>query len=309
MKNDRKFQGYFIIIIAVLTFSFSEVIVKFLHGSVGPIALSFFRFFIAGIFLLIILIIKKDLTGISAMLKNNWLLFFISSFFAWGISNIVYFIGVGFTQANTASTIYTTYPIWITIYSMLLLHERSNLKLKFIGIIIGLIGVILLMSDITTLYSPEFLLGNVLVLSSSIIWGLYSVLGKKIQNNEKDERATTDVELKFTMVSSFIAASPVFIVLVFSPEFPTFITGYPLESWVWILFMGAISTGLGLFLFFYGLKHVVEVSKGISLAFLKPIFATILAFIILSEIPSITLIISICLVIVSIVLINRNPDS
>jgi len=306
MKNDGKIQGYFIIIIAVLTFSFSEVIVKFLHGSVGPVALSFFRFFIAGIFLLVILVIKKDLTEITAMLKNNWLLFFISSFFAWGISNIVYFIGVGFTQANTASTIYTTYPIWITIYSMLLLHERSNLKLKFIGIAIGLIGVILLMSDITTLYSPEFLFGNILVLSSSIIWGLYSVLGKKIQNNEIE---TTDVELKFTMVSSFIAASPVFIVLVFSPEFPVFVSGYPLESWIWILFMGAISTGLGLYLFFYGLKHVVEVSKGISLAFLKPIFATILAFIILSELPSITLIISICLVVVSILLINRNPDN
>ena len=306
MKNDGKFQGYFIIIIAVLTFSFSEVIVKFLHGSVGPVALSFFRFFIAGIFLLLILIIKKDLTGITIMLKNNWLLFFISSFFAWGISNIVYFIGVGFTQANTASTIYTTYPIWITIYSMLLLHERSNLKLKFVGIAIGLIGVILLMSDITSLYSPEFLFGNILVLSSSIIWGLYSVLGKKIQNKEKE---TSNVELKFTMVSSFIAASPVLIVLIFSPELPAFLTGYTLDSWVWILFMGAISTGLGLYLFFYGLKHVVEVSKGISLAFLKPIFATILAFIILSEVPSITLIISIGLVVISILLINRNPDN
>ena len=305
MKNDGKIQGYFIIIIAVLMFSFSEVIVKFLHGSVGPISLSFFRFFIAGIFLLIILVVKKDLTGIFTMVKNNWLLFFISSFFAWGISNIVYFIGVTFTQANTASTIYTTYPIWITIYSMLLLHERSNMKFKFIGIAIGLVGLIILMSDVSTLYTPEFLFGNFLVLSSSIIWGLYSVLGKKIQNNEKE---LSNVELKFTMVSSFIAASPVLIVLIISPEFSTFLTGYNLESWFWILFMGAISTGLGLYLFFYGLKHVVEVSKGISLAFLKPIFATILAFLILSEIPSITLVISICLVVVSILLINRNPD-
>lgn len=305
MKVDEKLQGYFLIVVAVLTFSFSEVIVKLLHGSVGPIALSFFRFFIGGIFLLSILVIKKDLTCVLSMVKNNWLLFFISSFFAWGISNIVYFFGVSFTQANTASTIYTTYPIWITIYSILLLHERSNLKLKFIGIVIGLIGVIVLMSDVSTLYSPEFIIGNFLVLISSIVWGLYSVLGKKIQNNENE---ISNIELKFTMVSSFIAASPVVIVLIFSSEFSTFLIGYNLESWFWILFMGAISTGFGLFLFFYGLKHVVEVSKGISLAFLKPIFATILAFIILSEIPSITLVISICFVVVSILLINRNPD-
>jgi drug/metabolite transporter (DMT)-like permease len=44
-----------------------------------------------------------------------------------------------------------------------------------------------------------------------------------------------------------------------------------------------------------------------SLAFFKPIFATFLAFFILNELPTVALLISISLVIVSIILINKNP--
>lgn len=298
-------KGYLIIISAVFCWSFSEVIVKLLQGAVGPLTLSFFRFFIGGIFLLIILLIKGDLEGIFKMFKENLPLFLIASCFAFGLSNVIYFIGVNFTQANFAATIYTTYPIWITIYSYFILKERSNMKLKFIGIIIGILGVILLMTNFNFLeiFSSEYFIGNLLVLLGSIIWSLYSVLGKKIQMKEED---TSNIAIKFTMLSSFFAAFPVFLILIFTPEFNTFFQ-YDFNSWFWIIFLGIISTGLGIYLLYEGIRWV-ELSKGISLAFLKPIFATILAFLIVNELPTFALIISIILVIISILLINRNPN-
>jgi len=54
MNNDESLKGYLIIIIGVFTWSFSEIIVKLLQGSVGAISLSFFRYFIGGLFLLFI---------------------------------------------------------------------------------------------------------------------------------------------------------------------------------------------------------------------------------------------------------------
>ena len=239
------------------------------------------------------------------MLKNNWMLFLICSCFALGISNIIYFTGITLTQANIGATIYTTYPIWITIYSILILHEKTNLKLKFIGIGIGVLGVAILMTNFNFLgfFSSEYLLGNFLVLTGSIIWGLYSVLGKKIQKNEE---GMENVALKFSMLSNLLACAPVFIILLFTPEFDTFMQ-YDLTSWFWISFMGIISTGFGIYLLFFGIQKI-EVSKGMSLAFLKPIFATVLAFFILSEMPTIALLVSIFLVICSILLINRSPE-
>jgi drug/metabolite transporter (DMT)-like permease len=70
MNNDESLKGYLIIIIGVFTWSFSEIIVKLLQGSVGAISLSFFRYFIGGLFLLFILVIKRDLSGIILINKN-----------------------------------------------------------------------------------------------------------------------------------------------------------------------------------------------------------------------------------------------
>ena len=304
MNNDESFKGYLIIIIGVFTWSFSEIIVKLLQGSVGAISLSFFRYFIGGLFLLSILVIKRDLSGIIKMVKEIWPLLLISSCFALGIGNAIYFVGVTNTKANIAATIYTTYPMWITFYSIFILNEKSNLKLKFIGIVIGLIGIAILMTNfnITEIFSPQNLFGNFLVLLGSIIWSFYSVLGKKIQINEKE---TSNIALKFCMVSSFLASITIFIILIFTPEIESFMN-YSFESWLWISFLGVVPSGLGTFLLFEGIKRI-EVSKGMSLAFCKPIFATILAFFILNELPTIALLISISLVIASIILINKNP--
>lgn len=304
MNYDESFKGYLIILIGVFTWSFSEIIVKLLQGSVGAISLSFFRYFIGGLFLLFILVIKRDLSGIIKMIKENWPLLLISSCFALGIGNMIYFIGVTNTKANVAATIYTTYPMWITFYSIFILNEKSNLKLKFIGIVIGLIGIAILMTNfnIMELFSPQNLFGNFFVLLGSIIWSFYSVLGKKIQINEEK---TSNIALKFCMVSSFLASITIFIILIFTPELETFMN-YSFESWLWISFLGIVPSGLGTFLLFEGIKRI-EVSKGMSLAFCKPIFATILAFFILNELPTIALLISISLVIASIILINKNP--
>ena len=304
MNNDESLKGYLIIIIGVFTWSFSEIIVKLLQGSVGAISLSFFRYFIGGLFLLFILVIKRDLSGIIKMVKENWPLLLISSCFALGIGNAIYFVGVTNTKANIAATIYTTYPMWITFYSIFILNEKSNLKLKFIGIGIGLIGIAILMTNfnITEIFSPQNLFGNFLVLLGSIIWSFYSVLGKKIQIKEF---STSNIALKFCMVSSFLASITIFIILIFTPELKTFMN-YSFESWLWISFLGIVPSGLGTFLLFEGIKRI-EVSKGMSLAFCKPIFATILAFFILNELPTIALLISISLVIASIILINKNP--
>ena len=304
MEIEKKTQGYLIIIIAVFTWSFSEIIVKLTN--VGAFSLSFFRFFIASIFLLLLLVFKNDLRGILTIIKKNWILLLFSSCFALGISNVIYFVGINNTQANIGATIYTSYPIWITIYSIFILNERSNLKLKFIGIFLGMTGITILLTDfnIIGIISLDNLLGNSLVLTGSIIWGLYSVLGKKIQLNEPD---ISNCDLKFSLISVFLASLPNFIILIFTPEFNTFFR-YDLNEWFWILFLGIICTGLGIALLFMGIKHV-EVSKGMSLAFFKPVFASILAYFFLMELPTFSLLISIPLVILSIMLINKEPKS
>lgn len=302
-KQEDTIQGYMIIVFAVFTWSFSEIIVKLVQEQIDMASLSFFRFFLGGLFLLLLLLAKKDLTDLKGMISNNYRLFILSSAFALGISNLLYFIGLNYTQSNIGATIYSTYTIWSTIFSIYILNERNNIKLKLIGLLIGMIGVSLLMVnlDLFNILSLENLFGNVFVFIGAVLWGIYAVFGKKIQLNEP---MVTNNALKFSMVSSFLASTPNFLSMFLLPKRNNPLS-YSFEVWFYIFFLGCICTGLGLFLLFEGLKRV-EVSKGMSITLLKPVFVTILAFFILHEIPTIILIISILLIIIAIILINRE---
>lgn len=293
MFMNEKTKGYLMCFFGVFTWSFSEIIVKFLQGQVGPVSLSILRFFIGGLFLIVLMAFQKDMTDIKQLVKKNIKLLLIASMVGLGISNVIYFLGIQLTQANVGSALYTTYPIFISIYGIFILGEKSNLKKKFIGYIIGFTGTLILMTDLNLelLFKPENILGNILLVIAASIWSLYSVLGKKIFRKNVD---ISNVEIKYTMVSFFLSCIPTTIILIFTPEFSGFLQ-YSGTEWIIILILACFSTAFGLFVFFLGVRKL-EVAQGISLALLKPIMVTIFAFFILGEVPTVALIIAIPLV-------------
>lgn len=223
---------------------------------------------------------------------------------ALGISNIIYFIGLQIFDlpANIGSAIYTTYTIFISIYSIFLLNEKTNISLKLIGYAIGFIGAALLMTNFqfNLFIEPAYLIGNLLLLLAAAIWAFYSVTGKMIFLRLPEVK---NVEIKFTMLASLLACLPILIAIPFTSEINTFFI-YDFNAWVYILLMGIITTGFGLYLFFVGIKKI-EVSRGISMALLKPLISTVFAFLILGELPTTALYVAIPLIAIAILLINR----
>ncbi|MHA1231822.1 MAG: DMT family transporter [Candidatus Helarchaeota archaeon] len=304
MKETQK--GYLMCFIGVITWSFSEIIVKLL-GEVGFISLSFLRFFIGGFFLLIIILIQKENTKDLLLItrKYKWLMI-ISAVIGLGISNMIYFLGLQFTNANVGAALYTTYPIFISIYSIFLLKERSNLKLKAIGYSIGITGTLILMTNFQfeLLFQPQNIIGNILLVFAAVLFAFQSVIGKMIFRKSED---ISNIEIKYTTTSFLLACIPIIILLLFTPELNTFLI-YNLYEWTFILILGIISTGFGLYIFYRGIKKI-ELSKGISLALLKPIISTIFCYIILLELPTIALLISIPMIMFAVFLINRPVNN
>jgi len=303
MKETQK--GYLLCLFGVFTWSFSEIIGEYLQGRVGAVSLSFLRFFLAGFFLIFLLGVQHDFEELKTMSKKYFLIILLASMVGLGISNVLYFLGIHFelTQANVASALYTTYPIFATLYAILVLHERKNILLKTIGFIIGFTGTTILVTDFQFLLvlTPEYLFGNLLLVSAAAMFGIHSVVGKKIFSSEDK---ISNIEIKYNLITSFLACIPVFLILIFIPEEFGVLFQYTSVEWVLLLFLGFISTAFGLFIFFKGIKKI-EVSQGISLALLKPILATIFAFLILGELPTFALIVAIILVSIGVLLINR----
>jgi drug/metabolite transporter (DMT)-like permease len=312
--DDEKI-GYLMCFTGVFTWSFSEIIVKKLQGAAGPVSLSFLRFFLGGIFLLLIMMFQKDTKDTLKIVKKHPKLSIIASMFGLGISNVIYFTGIQYTQANVGSALYTTYPIFISIYSIYILGEKSNIKRKFLGLFLGFIGTAILITNFQfgLFIESDLLLGNILLVLAASIWALYSVLGKKIfkleaieamQSEEAKKAQITNIEIKWTTISFFISCIPIIIILPFTNELDTFLLYSPVE-WGYILFLSFLSTAFGLYIFFIGIRKI-DVSKGISLALMKPILVSILAFLILGELPTIGLVIAIPLISIAVLLINKK---
>ncbi len=300
MSEREKYIGYIFIFLAVFIWSLGEIFLKLIQNYIGVFAYTFLRLLTGGMFLILILGIQKDFSGVGKMVKNNKLILTLCIIILTS-SNILFYVGITNTLANIGAVLCSTSPIWITILAIFILKERNNLKTKFFGILIGTIGVIILLTefDLSGFISSVFLFGNIMALGAEISWDFFTVLGRKLQINEKD---TSNHEIKFTFLSLLLCCIPIFILLIFSPEFSNFLN-YPFDVWLIVIGLGIVNSALAYFLFFKGLKRV-DTSKGASLIFLKPIIATTLAFLILNEEPTIFLIISSILIIIAIYIIN-----
>jgi drug/metabolite transporter (DMT)-like permease len=297
-------KGYLLSFIGVFTWAFSEITVKLLQGAVGPVSLTFLRFSLGSLFLFGILGIQRDFRGLGTFFRRCPGLMLTASLLALGLSNIIYFYGLQLTQANVGSALYTTYPIFISLYSIFILGERSNIPLKLVGFCIGFLGTSILMTNFNfaLFFAPGNILGNILLVTAAAIWAFYSVLGKKIMRALPD---VSNVECKYSALSFALASLPSLAMVGFTEEAPTFLRYSGLE-WGLVAFMGFIVTGLGIYVFFKGVIHI-EVSRGISLSLLKPVLVTVFAFFILGELPTAALGVSIPLVALAVLLINRRP--
>ncbi len=300
---SSKQQGYIIAIIAVAMWSTSEICQKLWQlAGYPPLSLSFLRFFVGALSMIIVMAAQRDFKDLWQIFKRNWGLFLISSAFAFGISNYIYFIGMTLTDVPVGSAIYTSYPIYITIYSMFILGERANLRRKAVGLILGFLGVAILLTkfNLAGFWVAEDFVGNMLVLVGAVTWSLYSVLGKKIQRREAG--TVTNMDVKFSFESMAIASITNLIPLLFQPEGSTLFQ-YDAYGWFLILILGVVATGFGVYVFFIAVKKI-EMSQAISFAYLKPVISIILAFLILETIPSLALLVAIPIIFLAILIIN-----
>ncbi len=114
--------------------------------------------------------------------RKDLLRVIICGAFGVAINQTFFFSGLKYTTPINASLIMTMTPILVLIISALLLGERINLR-KIVGIILGAIGAILLISYGKVIeFLPKQWLGNILVFTNAMSYGLYLVLVKSLMS-------------------------------------------------------------------------------------------------------------------------------
>jgi drug/metabolite transporter (DMT)-like permease len=171
--------------------------------------------------------------------------------------------------AQEAMILNYTWPINITVLSILFLGQKLNLRIV-IGLALAFIGVIVIVTR-GNIYSLEFhnTLGVILALGSSYIWAIYWVL------NLKDGRS----ELVKLFAAFFYGTIYIFIYVLF---FDSFI----LDNYIYLagaVYVGLFEMGITFFLWLKGLQLSSNKAKTATLVYISPFLSIIFIALVLNE--------------------------
>ena len=200
---------------------------------VPPISLSFWRWFLVFLILLIFnfFYIKKNY---HIVIKEYKKLFFLGSM-GCGICSVFPYLAGETTTIVNMGIIYTSSPIFIILISNFFFKEKIN-NYMLMGLIACLIGVLVIITkgNFNYLLNLKFTSGDLWMLGAAIGWALYSVYLFRW-------KSSLSVFPRFTIISFFgaISISPFYLI-----EQHLFrATIFDLDFYLWVIF-AAISPGI-----------------------------------------------------------------
>ncbi len=266
---------------------------KLLSQNVDPYSAAFLRFFIASLCLVFLTIkieghlpkLKPDTIFIIFLLGLSGIVFY----------NLFFFSGLKYIQANQASLIIATNPIFITLCSALFFKESLN-KNKIVGLSLSVAGALIVISNgnILDILNLKLEKGELLIFGCVASWVIYSILGKKAMND-----LSPIVSVCYSSIAGTIL---LFFPALYRGVFSNMLS-YNFVEWTSLFYLGFFGTALGFSWYYAGIKQIGPMQAGVFINFV-PISAIILSFLILKEPLTISLIVGAILVIAGVYLSN-----
>ncbi len=245
---------------------------KQLAGQVSPACAAFLRFAIASVFLLVL---TRKMEGRLPAIRAGQVVWIVltglTGIFAY---NLFFFTGLTFINANRASLIIATNPIFISVFSALLFKESLTFA-KVTGLVLSVSGAMTIISDghPWILFQAGIGMGELAILGCVASWVSYSLLGKPMMRSMSPVAAVCYSSVAGTVMLFFPA--------VYSGLFQA-LPGYTPAHWAGLFYLGFFGTVLGFFWYYQGIQKIGPTRAGVFINFV-PVSAVVLSFIILGE--------------------------
>ena len=288
--REPKFIDYALLTILALIWSSAFFNIKIATYSYGPVTIAFLRTFFGAIPVIGLCLVKK--IKIEAFSKD-WYWFAII-----GIINLVipFFLiayGVQKVQSNLAAILMASTPLSATVLAHFFIdNEKINL-IKFIGVLIGVSGIVFLFSDKILINENNFL-SALIIFFASTFYVIGGILTLKV-SNKKNENVTASILIWATI---FLIPVTAFVEKPWNLNPST-------DSTISIIYLGIVATGLAWLLRFRILKNNGLVFQA-QVAYLIPIFGIILSYIFLKEIITPKVLVSVAAIIVGIYFVKKS---
>lgn len=267
--------------------------IKIAVQEVGPFTLVGFR------------VLFGALTGLLAVIlthtawprdRAHWITFTILGMTSVAIPFILISWGEKTIDSAVASILNASTPLFTIVIAHYALRDDRMTIQKVLGLLIGFGGVVVLLSKDLQPGTHNSILGQIAVIIASAFYAGSSVFARL---------KTEHVPGLVRGAAPLVTASVVTWAVIPAVEWPVHFPSLPI-TWVALLWLGVLGSGLALYLWYY-LLHEIGPTRISLVTYLFPLGGVCLGVIILREQLTLELIIGALLIVASIVVVNRSP--
>ncbi|NIS69709.1 MAG: EamA family transporter [Proteobacteria bacterium] len=292
MEKRLDIQSIVLLVLLTAVWGITFPAMKVALRGFPPILLGGLRFLLAGILVTLFGILRRERLAAQTQ-RSRFLLIIYALTLA--VEIVLLLIGVQHTFANRSSILFNTSPFWVLALAIFFLpHDHLPLN-KWIGTGLAFIGVAALFAGRGGDKGGVALLGDALVLGAAGVWGVRIVLLKYFPKT----LGTTAIQ-----VWQFFIAGPLLTVLGISVEKVSDIhLSFPVI--MAFLYLAIISNAFGFMLWTYLVQKEVA-TKVAPFMFLTPVFGVLASAVVLREVMTDALLMSLALVGTGIFVANRQ---
>ncbi len=243
--------------------------IRFGLESLTPLVSAGMRFSLASIFIFILMKIKSvSLQKDSVSIR----LYLLMGFFSFVIPFGLVYWAEQFVPSGMASVLFAVYPFFVLIFSFLRMPSEPIGSYKIIGTVLGFSGIVVIFSESFDLNFTDYLLGMFACVLSGTMQAWIAVSIKKFGHHLHP--------LSMNFVPMVIAGISMLLIGVFFEDLSTIrFDENAILSIIYLAFFGSVIT----FTSFYWLLKRINVVIISLIAFITPVVALILGYIIYNE--------------------------
>ena len=283
------------LLVTMVIWGSTFVVTKGVNEQVQPFTLALVRVAIGAVVLLGCALIRQARGGS----HSPWSSLPWGTIISMGLIGVVLYYAVFnyslvYTSASQGALVQSCIPAMTALVAVVWLREHAS-AMRWAGIALSMVGVLIVFSDADAESGSGSLLGNVLMFISAVLWGIYTSMAKRV--------ATYD---PLQVTAGIISVGAVMLLPL--AAFEVGAAGRPsidLQAWFGMAYLGAGASGLAYMMYSAALKHVDASEAGVYTN-LIPIVGVITG-IMLGEPLSARAIIGGVVVLVGVWLTSRQP--
>lgn len=291
--KDKSAKIYALVLLALLLWGSAFVAIRAGLQSYEPVPMALLRFLVVSACLALMAFRK----GLQPIPKSDWLFFGLSAVMAVPAYHVSLNMGERAVTASAASLILSTLPLWSVVLSKLFLKENFR-AWTWVGMALSFAGAgVISLGEGGKLEFNHFV---ALVLFSAVAGSIYTIMLKKLL-------AKYDV----LSVNCYVMWLGTLLLLPYSGELVREMRVAALSNTLAVIYMGIFPGAMSFVVWAMVLKQL-PVSRAVSFLYLVPIFATVIGWLWLRELPSPLSLVGGVIIMSGVVIVNkwgRTPQS